>query len=559
MADEAFTDLVLRYLDGLIGADEFARLGAALADAAAKRAAFVQLCLQAQAVSEALQSAEQNAAPPSSSRRRWLGGGLAGAAAVLLALSVGWWLTGRAAAVMGCIVELDGAAEVIGADGVVPATVGQELRAGDRLRTVGAESAAALEYLDRTRLELSGETDVHLTTALPAKIVRLAAGRLAAEVPPQPAGQPLELRTPQVAVVVRGTRFSMRTDGSQTRVAVEEGRVELQRPADAAAVVVEAGTVAVAAADAPVTLQPLATIPVQFAGEFKISYVWGAFVFDPVKNVLVSEEKGWIEERDPQSLRVRASVDARQPALRNLALGADGTLAAVSAGQPTVWTRATGQLLRRFDSGRESVNALALAPDGQRVAATCKRDKAHPDSLLVWAATGELLYRRAPESGPAQAVAFSPDNRLLAVGTEHGGVQVLDAAAGRTLRSLPLDGQQRAVVGAVSFSPDGKWLAAGGMGRVVRLWDVGTWQPGLELLSLEKGAVSIAFAPRQPWVAVGFADGWVRLYHRADGRELAQIRVTSREVRVVGFSPDGGTLAATGVMHRVKTWRIGEP
>ena len=565
MADDAFADLVLRYLDGLIGADKFARLGAALAEDAAKRAAFVELCLQTQAVSEALKYEDQNAAPQQPPRRRWwgglggLGGGLAGAAAVLLALAVGWWLTDRTAAVVARIVELDGAAEVVGANGTAAATVGQELRAGEQVRTIGAESTVALEYLDRTRLELSGETDVRLAAAVPAKIVRLSAGRLGAEVPPQPAGQPLELLTPQVAVVVRGTRFSTRTDGVQTRVAVEEGRVELQRPADTAAVTVDAGNVAVATADAPVTLQPLATIPVQPAGEFKISYVWGAFVFDPVKNVIVSEEKGWLEERDPQSLRVRASVDVGQPTLRSLALGADGTLAAIRAGQPELWNRATGQSLRRFESGREGAIAMAMAPDGRLVAATFKRDKVHPDSLLVWAATGALLYGRAPEGGPAQAVAFSPDGRLLAVGTEHGTVSVFDAATGQALRSLPLNGQQRSIVGALAFSPDGRWLAAGGVGRQVRLWDAATGQPGLELPSLEHGVTSIAFAPKQPWLAVGFADGWVRLYHRADGRELAQLRVTSRDVRVLGFSRDGGTLAATGVMYRVKTWRIGEP
>jgi len=560
MADDDFLDLAVRYLDGLLSQAEFQHLAERLAADPARRQAFVQLCLQAQTIREDLQATAEAppAAPPQPSRRRWLGGGLAGAAAVLLAVSVGWWLA-RPEPVVARIIELDGTAEVGDGGEAVAAAVGRELCAGETLRTVGENSTVAVEYLDRTRLELGGETHVELSAATPAKVVRLVAGRLAADVTPQPDGQPLQLHTPQAAVIVRGTRFSTRTDGQRTRVAVDEGAVELQRPADAAPTMVHAGTVAVAAADAPITLTPLASIPVRPAGEVRIGWVWGAFAFDPVKNMLVTEDRGWVEEREPASLRVRASFDGGQPVLRDLGLGRNGVLAAIGGGQPLLWDRATGQLLRRFEAQRDGIINLALAPDGQRLAASYKRTKQIPDSLLVWSAGGELLHRLTPEGGSAQGVAFSPDSRLLACGTEHGAVAVWDAATGRLVRSLLLSGQQRAHVPAVAFSPDGRWLAAGGLDRTVRLWDTATWQPGLELAGLEQGVASIAFAPKQPWLAVGFADGWVRLFHRADGRELAQLHVTSRHVRVVGFSADGGTLAATGVMYRVKTWRIGEP
>jgi len=110
------------------------------------------------------------------------------------------------------------------------ATPDRLLRAGDRIR-VPTGAAGTLSYRDETRIDLIAGTEVRVDTD-PArggensKSLELLAGSLAAEVAPQPSGQPLVVRTPHAVAVVRGTRFTLEAQSDRTRLEVSEGRVD---------------------------------------------------------------------------------------------------------------------------------------------------------------------------------------------------------------------------------------------------------------------------------------------------------------------------------------------
>jgi WD40 repeat protein len=98
--------------------------------------------------------------------------------------------------------------------------------------------------------------------------------------------------------------------------------------------------------------------------------------------------------------------------------------------------------------------------------------------------------------------------------------------------------------GRVVFSPDGRWLATAGGG--VRLWRVGTWQPGPALDS--PNDLSFAFSPDGQLLALGGGTrGLVRLVSPDTGKEVARLQ-TPEESRLEPqcFSPDGTQLVLRG-------------
>ena len=68
------------------------------------------------------------------------------------------------------------------------------------------------------------------------------------------------------------------------------------------------------------------------------------------------------------------------------------------------------------------------------------------------------------------SVAFSPDGKTLATGSNDDTVRLWDPATHQQIGS-PLTGHNSLVL-SVAFSPDGKTLATGSHDGTVRLWDV---------------------------------------------------------------------------------------
>jgi eukaryotic-like serine/threonine-protein kinase len=148
---------------------------------------------------------------------------------------------------------------------------------------------------------------------------------------------------------------------------------------------------------------------------------------------------------------------------------------------------------------------------------------------------GEQSRLRGHE-GAVTAVAFSPDDRLIASGSADKKVKLWDAATGKEVRTL--DGHT-AHVTSLAFSPDGRRLVSAGADRTVRLWDTVTGKQ-LHCFEGHQGTVtSVAFSPDGRHVASGSEDKTVRVWD-ADTSLLAfEFKEHLNPVRSVAFSPDG--------------------
>jgi RNA polymerase sigma factor (sigma-70 family) len=259
----------------------------------------------------------------------------------------------------------------------------------------------------------------------------------------------------------------------------------------------------------------------------------------------------------------------------SLVLCPDGKtlVAGKSDGAVGFWDLATGKQLRQVGGelakalreSQDRVQLAVLAPDGQTLACASLQARLYLLDLV----TDKLLYPHGPITDQmAQALAFSPDGKLLALYANAGDgplIQLWEVTTGKELRRLPSPKQG---VQSLAFSADGKLLASGGwLDRSVHLWEVATgrplqqfdWQPTLHppprmQVSFD-GALALAFSPDNRVLAVSYSDREIRLWELASGRERRRLKGHQGMAWTLAFSADGAVLAS-GDKATIVAWDV---
>jgi WD40 repeat protein len=169
--------------------------------------------------------------------------------------------------------------------------------------------------------------------------------------------------------------------------------------------------------------------------------------------------------------------------------------------------------------------------------------------------TGGVPFRQDAENA---AVEFSPDDRWL-VSASGNTVRLWDmqapSAAPKTLRGP-------SKINAIAFSPDGRTLATVGDESSVRLWDITSSDHSDHMRALDvRGArwLNVGFSRDGGWLAATNADGGAQLWKWPDPTAANWILPHGQArlpVDALAFSPDGKWLATGNEDKSVRIWNL---
>ncbi|MDY7007671.1 MAG: S-layer homology domain-containing protein [Cyanobacteriota bacterium] len=151
-----------------------------------------------------------------------------------------------------------------------------------------------------------------------------------------------------------------------------------------------------------------------------------------------------------------------------IAFGAGGLRMAASGGPRYIrlWNVEQGQLLTNLSipntNNNGGIEAIAFSEDGQTIAHAMKGES----KVLVWdVETWKVRYTLEKHSQPINAIAISPDGKILASSGEDGNINLWDLGTGKLLRSIK-------GYGAIVFSPDSKQLVSVSQDNLIQLWQI---------------------------------------------------------------------------------------
>ncbi len=167
--------------------------------------------------------------------------------------------------------------------------------------------------------------------------------------------------------------------------------------------------------------------------------------------------------------------------------------------------------------------------------------------ILLGNLTAHSVYAiNQSQDGDVRAVAFSPDNKLIA---SAGGktILILETVSGKEIFRL----QHNDMVYSIAFSPDGKFLVSGGRDQVVRVWDAVT---GSEIHAFQHdGEIrSVTFSPDGKYIVAGGFKS-IRIWKATTGTEVTRMKLNTGPVAWVTYSMDGKFVASAD-QKNVRVW-----
>ncbi|KAG2739529.1 WD40 repeat-like protein [Suillus brevipes Sb2] len=245
---------------------------------------------------------------------------------------------------------------------------------------------------------------------------------------------------------------------------------------------------------------------------------------------------------------------------RNLAcLGTSGDILSVSDDAICQWTRVEKPVGKPFDSDDESVDRIAVSPDGLMVVGACGDGR-----VRLWNIKEGSLVGQPWEGNNDQVLCldWSPNGAEVAGGSQDGTIRRWNTGTGRQIG--PLIKGSDDWIWTIKYSPQGDKFASGGDDSIIRVWSKGG-KLLIEIKGHDSGVTSLCWSKDGKYIFSASLDQTIRKWQSIDGKELVVIRGHTNGVISLCLSPDGSHLVSASNDCSVRIWdletnqQVGDP
>lgn len=238
-----------------------------------------------------------------------------------------------------------------------------------------------------------------------------------------------------------------------------------------------------------------------------------------------------------------------------LALSAQGDrLAVATFSEVALWSLSSRKFCTNLPI--RPTSALAFSPQEGILAVGTWNTNGRP-VVEVWNVSPAEPERKLTLAVGNHSLSFSGDGESLAVFDDQGKVTVTEVKSGRLTLNLPAQLLRSSSAG-VAFAPDGCHLAIGEEYGGLRLVNVRTGADAAMDTQTYCTISALAFSADSRLLAAGFGygEGTIQLWDAQTRKLLGQMRKHAGDVTALAFTPTGRQLVSASGDGTIRIWRV---
>ncbi|KAI0515129.1 hypothetical protein F5B22DRAFT_608481 [Xylaria bambusicola] len=225
-----------------------------------------------------------------------------------------------------------------------------------------------------------------------------------------------------------------------------------------------------------------------------------------------------------------------------------------------VWDIAKRTIRNTFAGHTKPIYSVDFSHDGRTIVSGSL-----DHTVRLWDIESSTNILTLTANNGILCVAFSPDSKYVAAGGLDNALYVCDIThIGCELKSLASAAQHKHHIYSIAFSPSGKELVSGSSDQTIKIWRFPSRLPAGTIIGEENciktlkghedGVNSVAFTPHANWVISGSDDRSVRFWDPRTGCTVLTLEVHTKYVMSVAASPAGGLFASSSSDNTARIW-----